>query len=718
MYLRTCHGTFVVADRDDGRLRHVACPEASHHRLVDVGQGLGGDDSSAALPDGSLIQSGPLTGYLVYSARAQDGFYLSKDGYFLCAELECDELICNRLTPGPYELFTSTEIEIVNNAQPQTEEEPAPTQGASEADTTSFQALVWRARELTGDDQAAVGIAIDELSKYRDSEWFFPWGAHALLHVLVRAGRREEALALTEVIDERNPEFCETWWTEISLTVGTGECGHVCKRIINRFRKLTYGVSSRVLTPLLQSLTIERPYDFRDLLARLASEGIIADILVDRYRKVIQFLSVVESYVDVMYEQERPACWSFGVFGRGPIIRDINGCAFINVSMLGVDDFGGWDFELASRLAFAVSWIMGWAMYYDDEGVCSWATTSYEERFAAVFCRLLAYARNATLYRVPSQRIRFKSAAMDGRRGQLLVRTGGVELWALWNVLCNSEDALRAAELVAVTASETLATSELGRPPVSDTWPRIDALENITRLNVNAGWYASPTTAARSLLDWASRYSAALRDGEIIEGRAAELLPVMPFIPGLRHKELGEWSEDGFLKMLIGADVVFVTAYAEELQEHYLSGTLSALWREIAPGMNVSSLQAVAAPMSVWPYYPDDSWSTTFDKLCEESARTIETASANFFIASCGAYGLPLVHEMHRRFQITSLYCGHRTNIYFGIVTNDGKDNPFYMRRPQSANWRKVDISLRFPHLARIDGGRYVGTNVPTSVQE
>ena len=87
MYLRTCHGTFVVADRDDARLRHVAFADASGHGLVDIREGLGKDISDVTTEGGSLIKSGPLAGYVVYTSKTRDGFYLPKTDIFYVQNL-------------------------------------------------------------------------------------------------------------------------------------------------------------------------------------------------------------------------------------------------------------------------------------------------------------------------------------------------------------------------------------------------------------------------------------------------------------------------------------------------------------------------------------------------------------------------------------------------------------------------------------------------------
>jgi FkbM family methyltransferase len=114
MYLRTAHGTIVVADRDDGRLRHLPTPQTSDHRIVDIGELLSLDGDT--ITDGSLMRSGPLSDYRIYRSKAQNGFHFLNNGHFLCAELRSDVLVCDRLTPGPWELFTPAEKNDVTAA--------------------------------------------------------------------------------------------------------------------------------------------------------------------------------------------------------------------------------------------------------------------------------------------------------------------------------------------------------------------------------------------------------------------------------------------------------------------------------------------------------------------------------------------------------------------------------------------------------------------------
>jgi hypothetical protein len=231
---------------------------------------------------------------------------------------------------------------------------------------------------------------------------------------------------------------------------------------------------------------------------------------------------------------------------------------------------------------------------------------------------------------------------------------------------------------------------------------------NITRLNTNAGWYAVPGRAAASFIDWADRYGAALCEGQLVATHDVELLPVAALLPEFRHQRPGWWSEEGLRHLLDQARVVLVTAFAEDIQSHYDSGGLAALWQDLEFGVRLSSLKTVPAPMSVWPYYPEDCWTDSFERLSADTAQAIEETAATTLIAACGSYGLPLVHEMHKRYGISCLYNGHQSNLYFGVVTNAGMQERLFARNPNSSHWLSPDLTARFPVVSRIDDGRYI----------
>jgi hypothetical protein len=443
----------------------------------------------------------------------------------------------------------------------------------------------------------------------------------------------------------------------------------------------------------------------------------------------MDFLSEVEASLLSLGGAARFENWCFGLVSGGgsPVIEVEEGTVLINLCELGVDGIEDWNRALAERMTVAASEIMGWAPYFDDRGVSSWNTVGYHERFAAVFWRsAFAPIEWMDLRRIetagetsaaPSPSIcrqHFPALSLDPHRASLLVRPGGVELWALWSNLQNPPEAALAAERVAGEAIHAI-TNQTTFSASNESRPWTDTAQNITRLMTNAGWYAKPGFASACFSEWANRYSDALCSGQLLSVCEPELLPIAALLPAFRQQKPFEFNEQDFIRCLSGSRLVFATAFAEEIELHYTAGRLNALWRDLDIKIDLDSLTTVLAPMSVWPYYPDENWSKSFEALCTKSAESIERHQATMFVAACGAYGLPLVHEMHKRYRIPCICNGHLMNVYFGMATSATMEARFFKRNPGSENWLRPDLTTRYPEISRIDNGRYVQKATPVA---
>jgi len=585
--------------------------------------------------------------------------------------------------------------------------------GVTEA---NFDEVMQEAARLIASDPPA---AIELLEGYRDHSQFFPWGAHLLMVRYLDAGRRADALPVAIAIGERLPDFFQAWWPQMITTRGTPAYHEVCQRVIDHIQKPDFALSNQLVIPFMEAVLTVRPPNAGRLAERFVTEKLLSLIEAFAITRTVDFLwAVNESYAYLDGEANFQS-WNFGVYSGEPVLIAKDGVAVVNLSCLGVSGLEGWDVKLAERVTVATSAIMNWLPYCDERGTWSWPAVSVSDCFASAFWRLaFAPIEWLDLRRIdlppeaelPAisriRRIQFPRAGMEHGNGRLFVRPGNVEIWALWTALQDRDGAQDAAETVAELA---LTSIEAGKPlEAKYERPWTNAVMNITRLNTNAGWYAVPGRAAASFIDWADRYGAALCGGELLATHDVELLPVAALLPEFRHQLPGWWSEDGLRHLLDQARVVLVTAFAEDIQSHHDSGGLAALWQDLEFGVKLSSLKAVPAPMSVWPYYPEDSWTDSFERLSADTAQAIEEIEATTLIASCGSYGLPLVHEMHKRYRISSLYNGHQSNLYFGVVTNAGMQERLFARNPTSSHWLSSNITERFPVVSRIDDGRYI----------
>jgi hypothetical protein len=343
-----------------------------------------------------------------------------------------------------------------------------------------------------------------------------------------------------------------------------------------------------------------------------------------------------------------------------------------------------------------VSSILNWLPFVDDDGISGWKHVTEDDAATAIFWRLLMMHR-------PEFQPGLQPAEIQP--GDLWVRAGNVELFALWSYLHDP----RLARLGAETATSALAeASTAGRDLPLDPawWPLLDAHQNIAWLISNAGWYAK-TDAGGCFADWAERYRDALCAGKLFDLYAADLLRIAPLLPQFRHQAPHAWNEESFLALLDGADIIFVTAYAREIAEHEARGGLRAVWNELGIKAAPRSLTTIQAPVSVWPHQPDENWSASFAALDRASKRAMVGKDKVVFLAACGCYGLPLVHSIHREARVTSVHCGHMMNYYFGIYTNDFKNLPAF-ERGINGNWITPIIDEDRMGLMRVDDGRYV----------
>ena len=561
--------------------------------------------------------------------------------------------------------------------------------------------------------------AIAILAAVQEHPAFYPWGAHTLLDCLCHVGRKAEARALAAEIGRHAPAFYASWWMRIVLAYGTEGYQELCDQLAEAFRSLAPDDATKLATPFIATILTARPADWQSLMQRLFLDpGTIGARDADCIAKAVDFLAAVARLKADQHGGGRPQGWRLALCGIGPcgsqpaLATDAEGIATVNLSLLGVDRLEGWGAGLAERVVVAIAAIMGWAPYVDDRGASSWRTVSDADRFAAVFWRLVAAPLEwldlgPVGADAPAVRpVGFAGAGLGQGRGRLFVRPGNVEIWALWSALHDPAAAAAAAEQVAARALE--ASARGARPVTFNERPWVDPVQNIARLNTNAGWYARPGRAADAFRDWAARYGAALCEGQILKSHDIELLPIAAMLPALRRQRPGEWADADLLGLIDDTHVVFVTAYHAEIRAHYQAGKLAALWAELATGTTVRSLTTIAAPMSVWPYYPHDSWSESFRLLCAESARAIDPTQPTVFIASCGCYGLPLVHEMHRRFKVTAVYCGQDSNVCFGVLSGAARNSGLFRRNRDAVNWLVPDLAERFPQVAWIDDGRYV----------
>lgn len=414
--------------------------------------------------------------------------------------------------------------------------------------------------------------------------------------------------------------------------------------------------------------------------------------------------------------------WTFAFSGKSidSTNIDTNGDLEVNLSLLSLrslEGISGYSSHVAQCVIWALSARFGFLPYRQNLGYSFWGRVNKNDRIAVAFWRLLnevALKSISTLSDIRDFQIIPKKLPIVRRLGfskksniNLIVRAGNIELYALHNWLLDKQSTQKAA-LELAEKEQTINAHDFISLTKQSWWPRMEALPNIAQLRTNAGWYASPSNAIDVLDDWCDRYVTGLQSGLLLPTHAHDMLKLACELPSFRNKKLYKFDDTWVIEKLRDSRVVLVSSFSELALRQFSSGNQEKLWLDAGFAGSMSSLEVIDSPMSVYPYRPLSSWTESFNALCEETALAIEHSSADTLIASCGCYGLPLAHEMNRRFGITCMYIGHVALMYFGVYSRAFHNYPFYMKTKSNTAWALSDLERRFPEVARIDKGRYV----------
>ncbi len=570
---------------------------------------------------------------------------------------------------------------------------------------------IQRARELAESDLNGAIVLLSSVHEDHDRQTeFFPDGAFLLARLFHRAQLRDKAIAIVDEIIALDPHCAQIWWFELDLHRFTERYRQACERIydeIIQLAELPYPDADRTFIEVIFSVL---PNDDQAVIDRFLAGGEAKKSKVKTITALVALLKDLKSALDVRRKEFGDIdYWRFSLLGKDQTHEYIDDCFHVNISLLQFVDLAEWDYSLARAFIASVAARLYGSGYWDDEGVSSLERTSYQDKLTAKVWKLLqALMANFGPAVQYEHRLVYPSR-LPLRAGELWVRAGNTELWALWSFLDNSAEAIEAAERVAKRAIE--ASGDAKKFARDDSWwPMTSAENNILILNRNAGWYAKPQFAAASFAHWALLYERGLSRGNIISTYMSEMLTVKTMSEDICRHAIAHWNDDVFETLLDGVNVVFVTAFAKQVQENYDSGRLNLLWKDLGFKARINSLRALPAPMSIFPLYPDDSWSHTFNKLAAACRDSIKETNATVFLASCGAYGIPLVTTVHQEFHIASVYYGHAMNDYFGMLTTHArKFSSFVKRCPQSPHWVDGDLASRVPEINNIpDGWRYL----------
>jgi hypothetical protein len=295
---------------------------------------------------------------------------------------------------------------------------------------------------------------------------------------------------------------------------------------------------------------------------------------------------------------------------------------------------------------------------------------------------------------------------LDIQPGQLYVRVGSIELHAIATFLNNPTY----AESVLNSVVPYLVKNQVDIIPFKArqrSWPRNDFLECLISLWTNAGWYDKSEAPADCFKQFVEEYLRGIESGYLFNTYLSELQLLSPHL-NIEEKNIISWSTADFFRKINNKKILFVTPFASQINNSFQSGKLDCLYKDL--GIDVSfDLICIEADITTYPNGDDDSWSETFS-LMKSNVDNVLSSNINieFFIASCGCYGIPIATHVNKLHSITSIYFGHVANYYFGIMTNAFKNYKLNNKDNSSKYWTQGDLSTRFKNIGIIDGGRYI----------
>ncbi len=252
------------------------------------------------------------------------------------------------------------------------------------------------------------------------------------------------------------------------------------------------------------------------------------------------------------------------------------------------------------------------------------------------------------------------------REGVSVLRPEAVELAALQSVLHRHRELEPA---LAAIRRHHLLPAWMERRREAWWFDPSDTEENLCRLHLEAGFYASSHAPLECLERWSQAVLAALLQGQVA-GTAAStgFYAVAQRLFGQtgRVPELVQWPGDpAIYGFWAGKEVVLATTHAAELEAHHRSGQAFQLFSDLR--ISPYGLRCVQAPLSRYPNRPAGGFGESLDACLEQIDALHRQRPFRVFVAACGVYGLPLCEAVQRRYGVSCLCSGDRMNAYFGL---------------------------------------------------
>jgi len=546
-------------------------------------------------------------------------------------------------------------------------------------------------------------IAIETLQKgildFPQNEWL----NLKLVYLYKSVNDLPNAKLVSNKIFEINPTFSNNWSFYLALNENDSKTYlETAYLMSNYFLEGVVRIESKWQAVLFFELLVTssniKIFERRNTLNELSKYGIDPNLLIS----LITFLNRIKIFL--IKSESKINCWAIVVSDSSEAMFIKNNIAYINISSLNILDLISFnDFTVSCLLNF-FRFTFDSIPFWNDYSVNSYSSNDpqlqpHRYLFLNLHSRILKYFKNI-------KNIQFKNISFE--QNKMYIRAGNVELYSIAAFINNPIH----SESILNSTIPYLIENNINIVPIKANqawWPRNNFLHSLLFLWTNAGWYVTKNESPLLVFkEFMQSYVDALNSGYIINKYLPEL-HLLHQLVDVNYDNVVQWNPVEFFKSINGKNILFISPFAAQINESFQSGKLFQLYNDY--GLNIKfNLTCIEAPVTTYPNIESSSWIETLEKMKTNVDNHIAANETDFFVSSCGCYGIPLSAYVNSKYSITTVYFGHIANFYFGIMTNAFDGHRLSDVEVESKYWTIGNLSEKYPLIDKIDEGRYVSS--------
>ncbi|MBU3568574.1 hypothetical protein [Polynucleobacter alcilacus] len=544
-------------------------------------------------------------------------------------------------------------------------------------------------------------LAIKTLQKgildFPENEWL----NLKLVYLYKSVNDLPNAKLVSNKIFEINPTFSNNWSFYLALNENDSKTYLESAYLMSNYFlegvvRIETEWQARLFFEILVASSNIKVLERRNTLNELSKYDIDPNLLIS----IIIFLNEIKIFLSK--PESKFNCWTLIVSDSSEAIFIKDNIAFINLSSLNILDLISFnDFTVRCLLNF-FRLRFDTVPFWNDYSISSYSSNDphlqpHRYLFLNLHARILRYFENI-------KNIQFKNISFE--KNKMYIRAGNVELYSIAAFINNPLH----SESILNTTIPYLIENNTNIVPIKANqtwWPRNNFLDSLLFLWTNAGWYVTKNESPLLVFkEFMQSYVDALNSGYVINTYLPEL-QLLHQLVDINYDNVVQWNPVEFLKSINGKNILFITPFAAQINESYRSGKLFQLYNDY--GLNIKfNLSCIEAPVTTYPNIESSSWIETLEKMKTSVDNHIIANETDFFISSCGCYGIPLSAYVYKKHSITTVYFGHIANFYFGIMTNAFDGYRLSDVEVESKHWTIGNLSEKYPLIDKIDDGRYI----------